>query len=80
MTARKEEREMSADLLARAAFSLGVAGLFFLFIHVITGAYPPLVISLVYLALGPGLYVLLFGARFVIDAWLFCVNVFNLFS
>ena len=70
---------MSADFLAKAALSLGVAGLFFLFVHLITGAYPPLVIGSVYLALGPGIYVILFGALFVIDACLICLNVFNLF-
>ena len=72
-------RQMSADFLARAALSLGGAGLFFLLVHLITGAYPPLVIGSVYLALGPGIYVLLFGALFITDACLICLNVFNLF-
>ena len=70
---------MITDFLARAAASLGMVGLFFVFIHLLTGAYPPLVIGSVYLALGPGIYVLLFGALFVIDARLYCLNVFNLF-
>ena len=67
---------MYADILARAALSLGVAGLFFLFVHLITGAYPPFVIGSVYLALGPGIYVILFGALFITDACLMCLNVF----
>jgi hypothetical protein len=70
---------MSADLMARAAVSLGVAGLFFVLIHLVTGAYPPLVIGSVYLALGRGIYVVLFGALFVIDACLICLKVLDLF-
>jgi hypothetical protein len=70
---------MFADFLARSALSLGGAGLFFLFVHLITSAYAPLVIGSVYLALGPGIYVLLFGALFVIEACLICLNVFNVF-
>jgi hypothetical protein len=49
--------------------------MFFVFIHVITGAYPPLVIGLVYLALVPGIYALLLLALLVIDLCLFCFNV-----
>jgi hypothetical protein len=69
---------MSADFLAPAAANLAMAGLFFVFIHLLTGGYPPLVIGSVYLVLGPGIYVVLFGALFVIDARLFCLNVLNL--
>ena len=69
----------SADFFATVALRLGVAGLFFLFVHLITEAYPPLVIGSVYLALGPGIYVLLFGALFITDACLMCLNVFNVF-
>jgi hypothetical protein len=75
----QERSQISANFLARAAASQAMAGLFFVFIHLLTGAYPPLVIGSVYLVLGPGLYVVLFGTLFVIDACLFCLNVFNLF-
>ena len=69
---------MSADFLARAGASLGVAGLLFLYIYMISGAYPPLVIGLIYLALGPGFYLLLFLALFVVDLCLVGMNLLNL--
>jgi hypothetical protein len=65
---------MSADFLAPAAANLAMAGLFFVFIHLLTGAYPPLVIGSVYLVLGPGIYVVLFGALFVIVSSFFSMR------
>jgi hypothetical protein len=70
---------MSASLLARAGAILAVVGSSFVFIHLITGAYPPLVIGLVYLALGPGILMLLFLTLFAINVCLIFLRLLTVF-